>query len=112
VSEVADQVFSFCRHGRTAEVAAAVLGGFDADARDEHGNTLLLVAAQNGLRKMAKKLMRMGADVNCQNSRGQTVAHYCHAFGHTTLLEYILSKGADTTLRNADGMTYDEGIRR
>ena len=40
-------------------------GDIDVNAdRDERGNTLLLVAAQNGLKRIAKMLLRKGADIN------------------------------------------------
>ena len=110
-SELQEQVFSFCRHGRVKEVEAAVLQGFDPNTRDENGNTLLLLAAQNGLKKIAKKLLRMGAEINAQNAKGNSALHFCKAFGHEALLQYLLEKGA-ATLYNAEGLTYVDGIRR
>jgi len=39
-------IFSLARHGRAGEVEALLQRGFPADARDEYGNTLLMVACQ------------------------------------------------------------------
>jgi ankyrin repeat protein len=34
--------------------------------RDDHGNTLLITAAQNGLKRVAKLLLRKGADMSAR----------------------------------------------
>ena len=39
-------IFSLARHGRAGEVEASLLAGFPADARDEFGNSLLIVGCQ------------------------------------------------------------------
>lgn len=47
---------------------------------DDKGNTLLLVATQNGHRKMLDLLLNRAADINHQNSNGNTALHYALAF--------------------------------
>lgn len=73
--------------------------------RDEQGNTLLLAAAQNGLKRIAKLLLRKGADINAVNLNGNGVLHYCFAYKFKELAEYFKSKGADDTLLNVAGLT-------
>ncbi len=47
-----------------------VAGEVDVNTdRDERGNTLLLSAAQNGLKRIAKLLLRKGADINAVVTR-------------------------------------------
>jgi len=41
--------------------------GLDLDVRDDNGNSPLMIAFQNGHKKMAKLLMRRNADLNAQN---------------------------------------------
>jgi ankyrin repeat protein len=41
------------------------------------GNTLIFVAAQNGLKAAAKLCLRNHADLNRKNTRGNTPLHYC-----------------------------------
>lgn len=59
--------------------------GIPADVRDAHGNTILLVACQNGLKRVLKTALRRGADVNATNARGNTALHYCFAFGEQNM---------------------------
>eukprot|EP01033_Poteriospumella_lacustris_P018563 gene18563-13367_t len=55
---------------------------------DQFGNTLLILAAQQGSRRMCKFLLRRGANINMQNLSGNTALHYCYAYGNKTLGEY------------------------
>jgi hypothetical protein len=57
------QIFSYCRHNRIKEVQEALDGGFNIHTQDKNGNTLLLIAAQNGLKSMAHQLLKGGADI-------------------------------------------------
>ena len=59
-------IFSACRHGRLDAVQAALNDGFPVDERDENGNTLLFVAAQNGSKNATKLCLRNGADMGLQ----------------------------------------------
>ena len=77
---------------------------------DKHGNTLLILAAQQGSKRMVKFLLRRGADVNAQNMNGCTVLHYCHAYSHAGLADYLISRGADDSIVNLDGLTCYEGL--
>ena len=73
---------------------------------DEQGNTLLILAAQQGSKRMCKLLLRRGANINRQNViTGNTVLHFCCLFSHDDLAKYLISKGADETILNADGLT-------
>jgi len=106
------QVFSWCRHQRLKEVEATLDTGFPIDEQDENGNTLLFVAAQNGLKQAARLCLRRGASVNLQNHRGNTPLHYCFAYGHSALAAYLIEKGADDGIVNADGLTVYEGTAK
>lgn len=55
--------------------------GVPADVRDSHGNTILIVACQNGHKRALKAALRHGADPDASNARGNTALHYCYAFG-------------------------------
>lgn len=83
----------------------------DLNTADEHGNTLLILAAQQGNKRMCKFLLRRGANINAQNLSGNTVLHYAYAYNHSELGQYLESKGADNNLLNAAGLTCYEGLR-
>jgi ankyrin repeat protein len=70
-------IFSFARHGRCEEIERLFNRGLPADVRDEFGNTLLIIACQNGNKRVAKLVLRRGANINARNYKGNTPLHYC-----------------------------------
>ena len=48
----ADMHLLVCRHGRYKDVEAMLETGISADVRNEFGNTLLMIAAQNGNKRI------------------------------------------------------------
>ena len=84
----------------------------EVDTYDEFGNTLFIIACQQGNKKMCKFLLRRGAYINAQNHAGNTGLHYLYEYGHVGLAEYLVQKGADDTYLNADGLTCFEGVSR
>jgi len=105
------ELFSYARHGRSNDIERKLNEGIPIDVRDEHGNTLLTIASQNGNKKVAKTILRRGANINTRNYKGNTPLHYCFHFGYgDSLGEYLISKGADTSLRNNAGRLCFHGI--
>lgn len=78
--------------------------------RDVYGNTITLIAGQNGHKRIVKAALRRGADINAANYRGNTALHFCFAFGFETLGNYLISKGADPAIRNNAGKSCYEGL--
>lgn len=62
-------VWSLARHNRYKDVDALLQKGLPVNVRDAHGNTILAIACQNGLKRMAKVALRCGADINARNVR-------------------------------------------
>jgi hypothetical protein len=85
--------------------------GLSIETRDNHGNTLFILACQQGSKRLAKFLLRRGADINAQNNGGNTALHYSHEYHHTILADYLLRKGADDSIRNSNNLTVYEGCR-
>lgn len=85
-------------------------GDLDIDTRDQHGNTLFILACQQGSKKLAKFLLRRGSYINAQNHGGNTALHYLHEYSHKNMADWLVRKGADDTLVNAQGNTVYEGI--
>ncbi len=83
-------------------------GNLSVETTDSQGNTLLLVATQQGNKRLIKMLLRRGAKINAQNGDGYSVLHFCFQHGRKKLAEYLISKGADDTLTNSQGITYYE----
>ena len=100
-----DDIFSLARHNKVAELAAALQrGALLVDRRDVHGNTVLMIACQNGHKNAAKAALRKHADLNAQNDTGNTALHFCYAYGFKSLADYLVGKGADLRLRNKLGL--------
>eukprot|EP00657_Telonema_sp_P-1_P007490 TRINITY_DN27391_c0_g1_i2.p1 TRINITY_DN27391_c0_g1~~TRINITY_DN27391_c0_g1_i2.p1 ORF type:complete len:190 (-),score=43.22 TRINITY_DN27391_c0_g1_i2:292-861(-) len=108
----AELIFSKGRNNRYEEVEQSILTGFSPNSVDRHGNTLLMIACQNGLKRIAKLVLRHGVDMNMSNNRGHTALHYCFQYGYETLGEYLITKGADPTLCNNAGLTCRQGLGR
>lgn len=104
--------FLYVKNNKLAELENLMDEGLDIKCRDNNGNTLLLVAAQNGLRRMVKALLRRGATMNDQNLRGNTALHYAYAYKFEELAEYMKEKGADDSIVNGEGLTCYEGLDR
>ena len=59
--------------------------GNGPDVENEFGNTPLIVACQNGLKWVAKALLRARANLNAANFRGNTGVHFAFAYGYVDL---------------------------
>jgi hypothetical protein len=59
---------------------------------DAFGNTLLILAAQQGSKRMCKFLLRRGANINLQSLGGNTALHYCYAYSQHSLADYLKKK--------------------
>ena len=86
---------------------------FHINKTDENGNTLLLVAAQNGHLKVAQLLCAKGANPNHQNHQGQTAAHYAMAYNFFDLGAWLLDPekgGASDEVENENGLGPYDGL--
>lgn len=104
-------MFRHVREGDHSFVAEQVdTGRLYVDTADDHGNTPLIAACIAGHKKVARALLRRGANVNAANLQGQTALHYCFALGHTELGDYLIAKGANDDAVNANGLSPYEGL--
>ena len=105
------------------------------------GNTVIMVACQNGNKRIVKCALRLGCNANAQNVfffyiiifidnlfivniwicvydllimqyKGCTGLHYCFGYQYIPLGEYLISKGAKDTIVNNSGQTCYEGLNR
>jgi len=106
-----DTVFSQARNGRLRRMEESLNAGFPVDAEDEKGNTLLLIAAQNRMKKMIELLLARAANINHQNGHGNTALHYAMAYDPEGVIgEFLIEKGADDTLENINGNSCYDGL--
>ena len=104
--------FSLVRHNRFKQLNNFIdKNEIEVDEQDDKGNTMLLVACQNGHKRMAKIVLRRGANINIQNYLGNTPLHFCYTYGYgDTLGTYLISKGADPDIRNHSGHVCYDGL--
>ena len=80
---------------------------------DEHGNTLMHIAAQNGNVKIAKLLLEKGANPNHQNMQGQTPGHFAVSYQFYDFASWLYdSNGANGNdlLTNIYGLGPYDGL--
>jgi hypothetical protein len=75
-----ETAFSQARNGRLKRLMESVEAGFDVNAEDDKGNTLLLTAAQNMNQKMVEYLILKGSNINHKNAQGNTALHFAMAY--------------------------------
>ena len=76
-----------------------------SEQRDRHGNTAVIIAAQQGLLKITKLLVAASCNLNAQNKKGDTALHYAGLYGFHSLMDYLKRKGADDSIHNHAGKT-------
>lgn len=91
---ISQDIFSLARHGRIKEIEDHFKRGIDPDSMDKYGNTLLIIAAQNNQKVIAKLCLKHGADINARNNSGYSAIHYAKLYKYTDLAEYLHKKGA------------------
>lgn len=71
--------FRYARNGRQDELVEYLTNNnIDPDLYDSFGNTLLITGCQNGNKKIVKSMLRLGANINAKNFKGNTALHYCY----------------------------------
>lgn len=81
---------------------------------DEHGNTLVHIAAQTGNIKICKLLLRKGANPNHQNKQGQTPGHFAVAYQFFEFASWLFDDkggGADDLITNMHGLGPYDGLQ-
>jgi len=108
-----ESVFSQVRNGRTKRVEESLNAGFPVDAEDGEGNSLLLLACQQVNKRIVEMLLIRGANVNHQNSQGNTALHFALAFDTAGMLgEYLIEQGADDSIENLQGLSPYDGVSK
>ena len=84
----------------------------DANFRDKHGNTALILFSHFRREKIvkilltpSKSLRMMGADINFQNDCGNTALIIACNTGYIKIIKMLLEANADVNLQNEDGDT-------
>jgi ankyrin repeat protein len=104
---ISDKDFlKLCESGRPEEIASAIAGGANVNARDDDGATALMAATfWNNNPQVSLLLIKEGADVNAQ-SMGRTVLMLAAYGERSATAAALLSAGAKVNVRDEEyGMT-------
>jgi ankyrin repeat protein len=104
-------IFSFARHNKYEYLESLFEQGLNPDSKDEHGNTILIIAAQNNNKRILKLALRYGAQINMQNIMGNTALHFAKEYQYDNIFKYLIQKGADPEIKNIKGYKAKDGIR-
>lgn len=104
---------TLCRHGKYRELEEMINNPswtLPIDYCDDSGNNLLMIACQNGNKRISKLCLRRGSQIDNKNLNGNTCLHFAFGYGFDDLGDYLISKGADDSLQNANCLTCYEGL--
>jgi len=94
------------RDGKIEEAKQFIEQGADVNEEDIHGNTLLLIAAQNGRDGVIEDLLLGGADVNKGNNHKNAAIHLAAQNGWTKVMEILLkAKKIDVNFKDLHANT-------
>nr|WP_226858709.1 ankyrin repeat domain-containing protein [Diaphorobacter aerolatus] len=100
-----EQLLKFSQAGDELAVRKLLARDAPVNARDEQGNTPLLLATAGNHIEVARSLILQGADVNLQNAQKDSAYLLASARGHLEILRMTLSRGADLQSTNRYGGT-------
>jgi hypothetical protein len=94
--EFITSLFSKVRHNRIEIVQDILAKGSQRTSRlrDDNGNSLLHVCAQNNLRKMASLVLSFGCEINAVNFKACSALDYAERYSFSKLADWLRSKGA------------------
>jgi len=95
VRELATRVFGMARAGDAASLASYVDAGVPVNLTNEHGDTLVMLAAYHGHAEAVAVLVERGADLDRLNDRGQAPIAGAVFKGEGAVVRVLLEGGAD-----------------
>jgi hypothetical protein len=93
--------------GHEDMVAFLLSKGAQANHVDECGKTAVMMGCEKGHLNVVRLLVEHteGQGLELGNCYGMTALHCAAVWGHTEIVEYLVSQGANATARDVDGMT-------
>jgi ankyrin repeat protein len=100
-----DHLLAASAAGDVAKIQTLLKQGVDVNARNERGQTAVLLAAAGGYSEAARLLLKQGADVNAGDKSGETTLMLAAKGGHLGILNELLNCGARINATNSLPMT-------
>ena len=94
-----------CKQGNIEDVKRLLEQNVDVNAKDNYGQTALMLAEGEGHTEIVEILIDNGADVNAKDIYGKTALMWAAINGHTEIVEILIDNGADVNAKDNDGQT-------
>ncbi len=105
IMEDKNMLLAESRNGNTEAVKQLLEAGTDVNAKNNFGDTPLMLAARYGHNETVGLLLESSADINANNNYGWTALMWAARYGHTETVKFLLEKGADVNRENRHGNT-------
>lgn len=89
------------RHGDVSDLRRLLGAGADVNARDERGQTALMIAAHRGQPDVVRELLGAGAALNHAAKYGLTAVMGAVIDGHAEIVQLLVEAGADLAIRGS-----------
>ena len=95
LAELATKIFDVARQGDAEKLTAYLDAGVPVNLTNDHGDSLLMLAAYHGHQDAVQVLLAREADPDRANDKGQTPLAGAVFKGETEILRALLAAGAD-----------------
>jgi hypothetical protein len=85
--------FEAVRNGSYAEVQRMIEAGADVNAKDSHGYTALMLAAEKGYTEIVRLLVEEGADVGARDNSGRSACNRAFSNGNREIVQLLVPPG-------------------
>lgn len=98
LEQTTKQLFAAVDRGDAASLADLLAAGGDPNARNDHGDTLLIWASHHQHQAVVEDLLQAGADPNLRGGMGRTALHWAAQRGNAAVTQRLLAADAATAL--------------
>ena len=98
-------IFALARTGDAGGVEYLLKKGYDVEAAEADGGTVLILGAANGHVAVVEAALAVGARVDRQDSSGRTALSRAAEGGHYAAVERLVERKADINVQTREGLT-------
>jgi hypothetical protein len=104
-AEKDSQFLAAAKIGDTTTLVNLISAGADLNAKNNYGNTALILAAENNYTTVVSTLIAAGANIHSANNKGDTALMKAAWYGCTEIVSALINAGANVKTANKNGQT-------